>query len=134
VAASPEQVQQMKDRAAALGPNAQSDAERAWKQLAAEVRAEFDRGTPTSAPAVQALARRWRALIDDITGGDEGIRQGLVALHRAEPSVTANFFGQVVDHAVLKYIFSGGGGPTQELTKCAAERAAAGAWTRRSRS
>ncbi len=53
---------------------------------------------------MQALAQRWRALIDDITGGDEGIRQGLVALHRADPGVTANFFGHIVDHAVLKYI------------------------------
>lgn len=99
-----EQAQKLKDHHRALGPGAQQEAERAWKQLAAEVRAEFDRGTSPTAPEMQALARQWRALIDNITGGDTGIRQGLVALHRAEPNITTSFFGPVVDEDVLKYI------------------------------
>jgi MerR family transcriptional regulator, thiopeptide resistance regulator len=99
-----EQINQLKARGSQLGPDAQRKAEKAWKQLAMEVRAEFDRGTPPTAPAMQELARRWRGLTDDITGGDDGIRQGLVALHRAQPEVAAGFFGPVVDDAVLKYI------------------------------
>jgi DNA-binding transcriptional MerR regulator len=93
-----EQIEQLRNRAAQL-PTAE-----AWRDVAAAVRGEFDKGTPPAAPSMQALARKWRDLVNGITGGDAGIRQGLVALHNAEADVAARFFGPVVDDSVLKYI------------------------------
>ena len=48
---------------------------RTGADLMAEAKAEMDRGTPPDAPAVQALARGWEALIAAFTGGDPGIAQ-----------------------------------------------------------
>ncbi|HUB05930.1 MAG TPA: TipAS antibiotic-recognition domain-containing protein [Myxococcales bacterium] len=99
-----EQVADLKARGTSGSLRPADVAGRDWKRVAADIRVEFDKKTPPTSPRMQELARRWRGLIDEITGGDEGIRRGLVAIYRAEPGVTSEFFGPVVDDAVLKYI------------------------------
>ena len=60
-------------------------AEKDWADLFAEVKAEMDGGTAPDAPAVQALARRWEALIAGFTGGDPGIQQSLDRMYAEQP-------------------------------------------------
>ena len=57
-----------------------------WPRLIAEVRAARDAGRPAADPEVRALARRWKALIDEFTGGDAGILASLKAMYRDEPA------------------------------------------------
>ena len=49
----------------------------AWTELIDAVRDQVSRGSDPQSEAVQALARRWRTLIDAFTGGDESIERGL---------------------------------------------------------
>lgn len=74
---TPEQLDYLKQRREAVGEERMQQAPRDWEQLMAEVRTEMDKGTDPAAPEVQALARRWSALIEEFTGGDPGIRDSL---------------------------------------------------------
>jgi DNA-binding transcriptional MerR regulator len=68
----------------ALGPDGMRAAETAWADLIAEAEAERAAGTDPAAPRMQAIAGRWRDLIERFTGGDPGIRESLGRMYRQE--------------------------------------------------
>jgi MerR family transcriptional regulator, thiopeptide resistance regulator len=86
---SEEQMRELQARAEALGPAGMEAAQRAWQDLIRDVKAEVARGGDPKGPAGQALAERWRALIEAFTGGDAGIRGSLDRMYREEPGVAA---------------------------------------------
>src|SRR5262249_42605836 len=77
----------LKARGEQVGAERIRQVEAEWPKLQAEVRAEMEKGTdPTSEP-VQALARRWVALVNEFTGGDPGIEQPLKNMYQQEQSI-----------------------------------------------
>jgi DNA-binding transcriptional MerR regulator len=77
-----EQQETLARRRAALGPEGMRAAEQAWADLIAAAEAEREAGTDPSAPQMQAIAARWRELIEQFTGGDPGIRESLGHMYR----------------------------------------------------
>jgi hypothetical protein len=75
---------QLEERRRALGDDGMARAERDWAELIASVEAERSRGTDPADPRVQELATRWRALVEQFTGGDPGITAALKRLYAAE--------------------------------------------------
>jgi hypothetical protein len=67
-----------------------AQAERDWAELIEAVGAEQARGTDPSDPRMLELARRWRALIEQFTGGDDGIRESLATMYRQEGARSAS--------------------------------------------
>jgi DNA-binding transcriptional MerR regulator len=84
---TPEQREQMKQRAEILGQDHIREVEAEWPQLMAQVQAEMDRGTDPADERVQALARRWKELVEEFTGGDPGIAQSLGRMWKEETNV-----------------------------------------------
>lgn len=84
---TPEQLQQLEQRRLALGEEGMRAAETEWPELIARVRAEMEKGTDPASETVQALARRWKELIEAFTGGDPGIAQSLRTMYQQESSV-----------------------------------------------
>lgn len=84
---TPEQLETLRQRREALGEAHVREVEAEWPRLMDAVRAEMDAGTDPAEPRVQALAARWRALVEEFTGGDPGIRQSLESVYREEESV-----------------------------------------------
>jgi DNA-binding transcriptional MerR regulator len=74
---TPEQLDQLEQRRRALGEAGMERAQQDWADLIAEVEAARAAGTDPADPEVQALTVRWRALIEQFTGGDPGIRSSL---------------------------------------------------------
>lgn len=85
---TPEQLEQLKVRSRQVGEERIRHAETEdWPQLLAAVRSEMDKGSdPASAP-VQALARRWMALVQEFTGGDPGIEKSLRTMYQQEQTI-----------------------------------------------
>ena len=81
---TPEQFAELEQRRRALGPEAIERAEREWAEVIYHMEAERRAGTHPADPRVQAIAARWRDLIEQFTGGDEGIRDALARLYQAE--------------------------------------------------
>ena len=84
---TPEQMEELKKRGEALGPEKIRQAEAEWPQLIAQVQAEMDQGTDPADERVQQLARRWMELVREFTGGDPGITKSLGNLWQQETTV-----------------------------------------------
>jgi hypothetical protein len=84
---TPEQLEQLKQRAETVGAERIREVEAEWPRLMAQVKAEMDKGTDPASEVVQQLARRWEGLVNEFTGGDPGIFQSLKAMWETEPTI-----------------------------------------------
>jgi DNA-binding transcriptional MerR regulator len=82
-----EQLDYLAQRREQVGEARIKEVEAEWPRLMDEVRAEMDRGTDPCDPRVQEMARRWNGLIEEFTGGNEGVRQSLGNLYQNESTV-----------------------------------------------
>lgn len=81
---TPEQRAEIAERGRQIGQERIHEVEAEWPQLIEQVRVEMERGTDPSSETVQALARRWSALVREFTGGNPGIEQGLRTMYQQE--------------------------------------------------
>lgn len=84
---TPEQMDYLARRREIVGEARIKEVEAEWPRLMDEVRAEMERGTDPCDPRVQEMARRWKGLIEEFTGGNEGVRQSLGNLYQNESTV-----------------------------------------------
>jgi DNA-binding transcriptional MerR regulator len=98
---SPEQLEALKKREAALGPEAIREAQEEWPRLIASVREAMEKGTDPASDQVQALAKRWKGLIQAFSGGDSKIETSLSGMYKAEPDMAAQ---QGLDPELFSYI------------------------------
>jgi DNA-binding transcriptional MerR regulator len=69
----------VEDRKKLWSPELQERISRQWAELLADIDAA--KGEDPASPKAQALADRWNALVNEFTGGDPGIAQGLKAMY-----------------------------------------------------
>lgn len=84
---TPEQMEQIKARGEAAGPERIQEVQAEWPRLMAEVQAEMAAGLPPTDPRAQTLARRWFGLVAEFTGGDPGIFRSLKKMYQTEDRV-----------------------------------------------
>lgn len=84
---TPEQLDYLAQRREQVGEERIKEVEAEWPRLMAEVRAEMERGTDPCDPRVQEMARRWKGLVEEFTGGNEGVRQSLGNMYQNESTV-----------------------------------------------
>jgi DNA-binding transcriptional MerR regulator len=90
-----------RQRAEKLGESGMADAQRAWPELIAQVRAAMDGGTAATDPAVVDMGRRWHALVVAATGNDAAINQKLSAAYVVQPDAMA---AQGMDMEMFRYM------------------------------
>lgn len=88
---SPQEMGKIKQQGDKLGQDKIRQVEQEWPQLIAKVRAEMDAGTPPTHARVQALAKRWKELVQMFSGGDQGIERKLAKAYQATPDFGAQF-------------------------------------------
>ncbi|GAA0720353.1 MerR family transcriptional regulator [Dokdonella soli] len=98
---SPEQMQSIKQRGEALGPQHIREVEQAWPDVIAGMRAAMDLGKDPAAAEVQALARRWRGLVREFTGGDAGVQRSLNTMFKDNPDTMRTQTG--IDPVLMAY-------------------------------
>src|SRR5579864_4947416 len=74
---SPEAQALIEERKTRWSPELQERVTNEWNALLADVGAAVADGEPTTSPRAQALAARWRTLVEGFTGGDRAIQTGL---------------------------------------------------------
>jgi MerR family transcriptional regulator, thiopeptide resistance regulator len=97
-----EQQEQLAERRRALGPEGMAAAERDWADLIEAVRAERARGTDPGDPRMRELATRWKTLIEQFTGGDDGIRASLQRMYAEQGPEMAS--RGMVDPELMEYV------------------------------
>jgi DNA-binding transcriptional MerR regulator len=96
-----EQLQELEQRKGVLGEAEIKAVEREWPELLAKVRTEMANGTDPADPRVQALAKRWRELLEAFSGGNKQIEKSAATMYRSEPGVSQQYG---VDPAMFPYI------------------------------
>jgi hypothetical protein len=99
---TPEQQEQLARRREELGEARIREAEREWAELIEAVRAEQADGARPDDPRMLELARQWHHLIEQFTGGDEGLRRSLAAMYRQEGPRAAS--RGTVDPELMAYV------------------------------
>jgi DNA-binding transcriptional MerR regulator len=89
---SPEQLDYLRKRREDLGAERMQAAQQEWRDLFAAFGEAMAQGLDPASENVQALARRSAALMEEFTGGDEGIRASLATMYRVEGA--ENVLGQ----------------------------------------
>ena len=72
-----------------------------WNSLISALQAEMEKGTPSNAPIVMELAKKWQEGIDLFTGGDRGIIQAAERYYSDNPNVA---MGTGMSGELYKYI------------------------------
>jgi len=101
---TPEQLEQLKQRRETLGPEVIGSAEKEWPELMAKMKQELDAGTDPTHPRVQALARRWKELVEMFTGGDPGIAKSLGKLWKDKGNEMAGKMNMPWDPKMFEYV------------------------------
>jgi DNA-binding transcriptional MerR regulator len=99
---SPEQQEYLKARGKLLGEERIRQVELEWQELIQQARTEMDQGTDPASESVQALAQRWRSLIEEFTGGNPDIERSLKQMYQQEGAEVAS--RGAVDAAVMEYM------------------------------
>jgi DNA-binding transcriptional MerR regulator len=81
---TPEQLQEIEARGQSLGADKVREVENAWGEVIPAVRAHMAKGTSPDDPELQALARRWKSLVEAFTGGNREIAKNVRAMYDAE--------------------------------------------------
>jgi DNA-binding transcriptional MerR regulator len=99
---TPEQQKTLARRRDELRPEGMRAAEQAWADLIADAEAERAAGTDPADPRMQAIAARWRELIEQVTGGDPGIHASLGRMYREQGVERAS--RGAVSPALMEYV------------------------------
>ena len=84
---TPEELERIRKRGEVVGTDRIREVEAEWPKLIEEVRAEMEQGTDPKSAKVQALAKRWMALVNEFTGGDQQIAQKVKKMYDEEPQM-----------------------------------------------
>ncbi len=84
---TPEQLAELAQRREQVGEERIREVEAEWPKLIVQMRAAMERGADPASEEVQALAVRWKALVDEFTGGNPAIAQSLRTMYQNEPAV-----------------------------------------------
>lgn len=99
---TPEQLKELEERGAVVGQERIREVQGEWQQLFDDIRREIEKGTdPTSEPAL-ALARKYRGLIEEFTGGNPEIENSLRTMYQNEPGIAERYGGP--DAYITAYI------------------------------
>jgi hypothetical protein len=99
---TPQQLDYLKERREMLGEERIRQVEAEWQELIAQARSAMQNGIDPTSEAVQELARRSQALIQEFTGGDAGIEQSLNQMYQQEGAEVAS--RGAMDSAVMEYM------------------------------
>lgn len=96
---TPQQLDFLKQRHKSLRPQDE------WAEVLTQTREEMEKGTDPTSAKVLTLARRWRKLIDEFTGGDNTIEQKLHQIWAEHATALVSLLGPDFDpRGVAQYI------------------------------
>jgi DNA-binding transcriptional MerR regulator len=101
---TPEQLQSIEARGRELGPERIESVQQEWPGVIAGMQAAMQLGKDPASEEVQALAKRWRALVREFTGGNAGIQTSLNTMFRENADEMRARTG--IDPALMAYASS----------------------------
>jgi len=96
-----DQLEKVRNQRKKVGEDRIREVEQEWPKLMAEVETEMKAGTDPASPEVKKLAKRWRSLWEEFTGGDPEVEAATANYLRSEPKVRE---AKGIDLKLMEYI------------------------------
>ncbi len=101
---TPEQLAVLEERRTGVGEVRAREVRDAWNEIIPAVRAAMQAGVDPAAPEMLAIARRWRALVDEFTAGDPGIANAVRTMYEHEGPTLEEKLGEVPTPEMFAYM------------------------------
>ena len=101
---TPEQLEVMEQRRISVGEERMHAVRDDWNEIIPKVRAAMENGADPTSPEVLALARRWKALVDEFTGGDPAIANAVKTMYNNDGPALQEKLGNVPTKEMFAYI------------------------------
>jgi MerR family transcriptional regulator, thiopeptide resistance regulator len=101
---TPEQLTAMQARGDALGADKIREVEQAWAEVIPAVKAHMAANTPPTDPTLQALARRWKEMVNVFTGGDRDMAKSVRTMYDQEHASINAQNPNTPDPAMFQYM------------------------------
>ncbi|MFD9705868.1 MerR family transcriptional regulator [Lentzea sp. NPDC059081] len=99
-----DQLDDLRSRAAALGPEAVEGLKASWLELVTQLRQHLTDGTPASDPRVTELVARWDELGAKFTGGDPAVQAAAQKSWNENKSAISSQIGWPADDGLVDYV------------------------------
>jgi DNA-binding transcriptional MerR regulator len=101
---TPDQLDVLEERRIKVGEARMKSAGDDWNVLIPQVRTAMEKGMDPMSPEVLELARRWKALVQEFTGGDPAIAQAVRTMYDNEGPALEKKLGNVPTAEMFGYI------------------------------
>ncbi|GGU40526.1 MerR family transcriptional regulator [Lentzea flava] len=99
-----DQLEDLRSRAAAMGPEAVEALKASWLELVKQLRQHMADGTPPSDPRVVELARQWDELGAEFTGGDPAIQAAAQRSWEENKAAISTQIGWPAEDGLVDYV------------------------------
>lgn len=101
---TPEELEAIRAQGQKIGQEGIIAAEQEWPRLIGRMKAQMDNGAPPDDPETQAIARRWKELVEMFTGGDPAVAAKVKDMYRNNPDAGKTFGGPHHDPRMFAYV------------------------------
>ena len=99
-----EQLDVLRERRTSVGTERIQEVQDAWAEIIPRVQRAMDGGEDPASPEIQDIARRWKALVDEFTGGDPAIGRAVMTMYEHEGPALQEKIGAVPTPPMFEYI------------------------------
>lgn len=101
---TPEQLEVLEERRISVGEERMQTVRDDWNEIIPKVRTAMENGVDPTSPEILALARRWKSLVEEFTGGDPAIAGAVKKMYDNEGPALEQKLGNVPTPAMFEYI------------------------------
>ena len=101
---TPEQLEVLEQRRTSVGADRIREVEDSWAEIIPKVRSAMENGVDPTSPDILALARRWKELVNEFTGGDAAIGDAATTMYVNEGPALEQTLGNVPTAEMFAYM------------------------------
>ncbi|HEY5086162.1 MAG TPA: MerR family transcriptional regulator [Gemmatimonadaceae bacterium] len=101
---TPEQLEVLEQRRTSVGEARMHEVRDSWNEIIPKVRTAMENGVDPASPDMLAIARRWKALVEEFTGGDPAIAKAVKTMYDHEGPTHKEKLGEVPTPGMFAYI------------------------------
>ena len=99
-----EQLEVLRERRTSIGEAHMHEVRDSWNEIIPRVRTAMAQNVDPTSPEILAIARRWKALVEEFTGGDPKIAQAVKTMYEHEGPTLQQQLGEIPTPEMFAYM------------------------------
>jgi DNA-binding transcriptional MerR regulator len=99
-----EQIEVLRERRTSVGDARVQEVRDSWNEIIPKVREAMSRDVDPTSPEMLSIARRWKALVEEFTGGDPKIAHAVKTMYEHEGAQLKEKLGEVPTPEMFAYM------------------------------